>query len=109
MNSPSEARALTFTEIQGRLTNLRGLVYEGLLTHGPATTRELAFALQIDLLTVRPRVTELFQLGLAMMERVEGHEGLYTAVPLPDLEARLTREASEAAQTPHQTTLPLAA
>jgi predicted transcriptional regulator len=72
-------RNTTWDEIQGRLKGERNAVYHGLRAHGPCTTRQLAEALGRDILTVRPRVTELLQLGVG---DEPGHEGIYRAVPL---------------------------
>jgi predicted transcriptional regulator len=85
--TPETARNLTWEAIQGRLTGARLSVYSALNAEGrPLTTRALAAAAGLDLLTVRPRVTELVDLGLAECtghEAHEGrHEGLYRAVPL---------------------------
>lgn len=77
----------TFRELQGRLISLRLSVYEALLEHGPCTTRELSKASNIDLLTVRPRVTELVQLGFAICLDEGGHEGRYQALTIPEAEA----------------------
>lgn len=75
-------RNQTFEGIRARLGGLRREVYAGLVVHGPCTTRELARLTGIDILTVRPRVTELCLIyGLARC--VSGHdgEGIYAAVP----------------------------
>jgi predicted transcriptional regulator len=54
-------------------------IYAALEIHGPCTTRQLAHAMNRDILNVRPRVTELFQIGMA--EVVGGTtEGIYKAV-----------------------------
>lgn len=76
----------TWRELQGRLIHLRLSVYEALLEHGPCTTRELAAACHIDLLTVRPRMTELVQLGFAVCLDEGGHEGRYQALTLAEAE-----------------------
>lgn len=79
---PIDYRNTTWDEIQGRLKGEREAVYRGLRAHGPCTTRQLAEALGRDILAVRPRVTELFQLGFAACGDEPGHEGIYRAVPL---------------------------
>jgi predicted ArsR family transcriptional regulator len=79
---PIDYRNTTWDEIQGRLKGDRQACYEGLRVHGPCTTRQLADRIGIDLLTVRPRVTELVQLGLAECGDEPGREGIYRALPL---------------------------
>lgn len=73
-------------EISECLTSLRKEIYESLLLHGPVTTRELAELTRIDILTVRPRVTELCQAGLARLaeRQTSKTEGRYEAVSIED-------------------------
>lgn len=75
-------RNATFESIRKDLEGLRLQVYEAWMKHGPCTTRQLAQHCGIDLLTVRPRTTELVQLGLlepceARPENIDPHEGVY--------------------------------
>lgn len=84
--NPSNFSAATFRDLKNRLICLRLSVWEALAQHGPCTTRELARECGIDLLTVRPRVTELVQMGFAVCEDVEGHEGTYRALTLAEAE-----------------------
>lgn len=63
--TPSAIRDLNWTELQSRVSGLRATVHEALRMHGPCTTRQLAARAGLDILTVRPRVTELCQLGFA--------------------------------------------
>ena len=97
--NPGDYRNLTFSEIEGRLTGLRETVWRGLIQHGPCTTAALAQATCISILTVRPRVTELVQLGLAELDEspehhggANGHEGVYRAIPLVEAADRHERE-----------------
>lgn len=100
MTSPSEIRDAQFRCLDPKtLTGLRRRCYYELLWHGPATTRDLAGRLGADILSVRPRVTELYQAGLVTLddERPASnsqtltpsnsrtpHEGVYRAVaPAP--------------------------
>ena len=80
---------MTFKDLQRWLVHLRLSVYEALLEHGPCTTRELATACHIDLLTVRPRMTELLQCGFVVdiSKAGSGHEGIYRALTLAEAEA----------------------
>lgn len=80
---PIDYRKATFAAIQGHLEGNRRNVYDALRTLGPQTTRALAQLAKMDLLTVRPRITELIDLGLVMLCDDEGHrprEGTYRAL-----------------------------
>ena len=85
---PVDYRNDSWSDLQARVAGLRLTVYEALLQHGPCTTRELARRSGVDILTVRPRVTELFQLGWVVVvdAAAVGHEGAYRA--LTEAEAR---------------------
>jgi sugar-specific transcriptional regulator TrmB len=90
---PIDYRNETWVGVQQRVEGLRREVYLALDRLGPATTRALADRSGIDLLTLRPRVTELYQLGLVELANPErgGGEGVYRAVPLPVAEACFER------------------
>jgi hypothetical protein len=76
-------RTETWESIQGRLTDLRAVVYEAWKQHGPGTTRAIAEKSGIDILTFRPRTTELLQLGYLALWHGAGEarsrEGIYRA------------------------------
>lgn len=88
-HAATACRDATFKDLQRRLVHLRLSVYEALAHHGPCTTRELARACDIDLLTVRPRVTELVQLGFTILvgHTPDNHEGIYQALTMAEAEA----------------------
>jgi hypothetical protein len=74
-------RNITWASLQGYIVGLRAEVLDAYRRYGPGTTREIAAASGIDILTLRPRVTELIQLGyleLANFERSKS--GTYQAV-----------------------------
>lgn len=79
--NPEAIRDMNWEEIQGRLEGWRGRIYEALAKHGPCTTHELAGASGISLLTVRPRITELVQLGWVECLEMVHKEGRYHAIP----------------------------
>ena len=54
--------------------------------HGPCTTRQLAEKSAIDILNVRPRTTDLVQIGLVEMIG-GGQEGIYRARSQAEWEA----------------------
>ncbi len=75
----TEIRDLNWQQLRERVSGLRAIVHAELQRHGPCTTRQLAERCGIDLLTVRPRVTELEQLGFAGCTGREKGEGVYRA------------------------------
>lgn len=81
---PTDFRDMTFEGLQKWLSRDRERVYLAWLQHGPGTTREVAVASAIGILTFRPRTTQLYQAGLIelMGDQRAGHQGVYRAVPL---------------------------
>lgn len=78
---PVDLRNSTFAVLRNGLGSARMAVYEAWITHGPATTRELSSRSGIDILTLRPRTTELYILGLVeLVDVIRGSEGIYRAV-----------------------------
>ncbi len=76
---PIDFRTATWESIQKRLAGLRLEVHQALELYGPCTTRQLAAASGIDILSVRPRVTELVEMGYAECTGGKGNEGTYAA------------------------------
>lgn len=64
-------RSETFDGIRARVDSMRERVWRELRAHGPCTTMELAVRAGMSVLNVRPRCTELEQLGFAV---VDGHD-----------------------------------
>lgn len=85
---PSDIRNMAWADIQARLEGDREKVYWALSGNGPCTTEVLALKMEWSVLSVRPRVTELFQLGLVELYGKQGHEGIYKAVALDLARAR---------------------
>jgi len=85
---PVDLRNALWEEIQGMLAGDRCVVHAILLRHGACTTRQLAGAANMDPFSVRPRVTELCQLGLAELVGKDGREGVYQAVSIDTARAR---------------------
>ncbi len=79
--TPLDYRNTNWLAVRAHLAGRRQVVYEALRNHGPCTTRELAQRSGLDILTVRPRVTELVQLDFATCLNLEapGREGIYRA------------------------------
>lgn len=82
--SPTDIRALVWADIQGRLEGDREAIYRNLLHFGPCTTRGLASRMDMDPFSVRPRVTELCQLGLSRLQQRSGREGIYEAITIDE-------------------------
>ena len=86
--NPSDVRALGWERMQASLTALRQRCYRAWQTYGPGTTEEVALTAGISLLTFRPRATELVQLGLVELLKIDGGEGVYQAVARDTWERR---------------------
>ena len=96
---PVDYRNATWDAICGRVAGLRSATYLALLLHGPCTTRDLARKSNFDLLTIRPRVTELIQLGFALLVEDaggRGTEGTYRALSVVEAQALFQRRRAEA-------------
>jgi predicted transcriptional regulator len=104
---PIDFRQTTFQALQARLTGFRATVLEALREGGPATTRELAKRMSWDLLAVRPRITELFQMGFVRCLDREGHEGTYEALSGAEARQHFQRMQAEAQGEAAQTELAL--
>jgi len=94
-------RNITWTEICSHVHGLRASCYDAYLDHGPGTTRQIAAASGIDLLTLRPRTTELLQLGFLELvaDRDDNHrskEGTYRARDLGDAMAHFLQQQHDA-------------
>jgi len=98
---PIDFRNSTFRDLQRQLISLRLSVWEHLAHHRPCTTRELARECGLDILTVRPRMTELVQLGFAVCVNEEKHdrEGVYRALTLAEAETFFTERQAAALGT----------
>jgi len=109
MKTTIDYRNDTWADVQPRVRGLQLAVYEALLRSGPCTTRELARRSGIDILTVRPRVTELCQLEwIALVDDdAGGHEGTYRALTLDEAKARFERRKAQALGRPVQAEMAL--
>ena len=76
---PIDFRNETFDSIRGRLDADREFILQRFRIFGPCTTRQLAESLGMDVLSVRPRVTELCQMGAVELVDRHDHEGVYRA------------------------------
>ena len=76
---PIDFRNETWMEVRGRVTERMEACLMGLMMHGPCTTRVLAARMGWDILSVRPRVTDLIDLGAVDLVGREDNEGVYAA------------------------------
>lgn len=88
---------------RAKLDGLRLRVWQGLALAkcnlGRAvTTRELARLLGLSILAVRPRVTELVDLGFARCTGKQGHEGTYESVGLKEAQSALDAQLAGRSQ-----------
>ena len=91
---PVDFRNETFASIQNRIAGSRSAVYAAWSQHGPCTTEQLAERSKLSILSLRPRTTELFQLGficLAEIQDVSG-SGTYRVRSQPELVAWLAEQ-----------------
>lgn len=95
---PIDFRNATFADLQERLTAQRAQVLEAWRTQGGCTTAELANRAGLPLLTLRPRTTELVQLGYVMLAEAgkQGHEGTYRVRTEAELAAWFAAQQAEA-------------
>lgn len=95
---PEDIRNASWEDLMGQMVGLRFAVWDALMSWGPGTTREVADWADMDLLMVRPRVTELCQLGFARITDKRGHEGVYEALPYAVAKRSLEEERAGARQ-----------
>ena len=86
---PVDLSRMSFAELRPQLNHLRETCQLAWLAHGPGTTRDVAAKANMDILTFRPRSTELYQLGLLELTDRTGHEGVYRARTLAEWEQYL--------------------
>lgn len=80
--NPTTIRNETWESIQERLNGERLAVWEALCASTPVTTRELAGIMGRRCEDVRPRMTELCQMGLARCVGKIHKEGRYQGIDL---------------------------
>lgn len=107
---PADYRNETWESLQSRMKDSLRAVLAAWRTHGPGTTREVAARSGIDLLTFRPRTTDLQQLGFVTLadEKFHGHEGIYRAFSEAEALAEFERRTLATRTAPAQADLKLA-
>lgn len=76
---PTDLRNATWREVCAHLTEDLVRVHLAWQAYGPGTTREIAQKAGISLLTLRPRTTDLYKLGLVVLVDQEKANGIYAA------------------------------
>lgn len=97
---PIDFRNATFTDLQERISGQREAVLRAWQQHGPCTTEELAERSGISILTLRPRTTELYQIGyLVLAENASATTkgGVYRTRSTSELLAWFNTQQREAA------------
>lgn len=72
---PIDIRNGNWSTIRAGLTGRLQAIYAAWLAHGPGTTRAVALRSGRDLLSLRPRTTDLYQLGLVELVGRDPREG----------------------------------
>ena len=86
---PVDCRNETWKDVMLRLNSTRNSAYVTVRMFGPGTTEKIATSAGISLLSLRPRICELVQMGLVeMVGHVRGREGVYQVVPYEVAEKR---------------------
>lgn len=78
---PVDYRNETWDSLRARLTSLRLTALMAWRAHGPGTTREVAQRSGFDLLSFRPRTTELVQIGLVDLVPVAAADNAHCSIP----------------------------
>jgi predicted transcriptional regulator len=76
---PIDYRNDNFVDVQATINGRREEVLTAWQEHGPCTTEELAERSGISVLTLRPRTTDLYQLGFVVLEGGNKRAGIYRA------------------------------
>lgn len=77
---PTDVRNDKWIEIADQLSARRAEVLIAWQIYGPGTTRGVAERAGIDILSVRPRTTELLSIGLIEMTGRKDGQGIYQVV-----------------------------
>ena len=85
--------------IAEQLTDRRLAVWRALIHRGESTSRKLANTMDEDVLTIRPRLTELLQLGFVVLTGKQGHEGTYRACSVEEAHKEFSARQNPNPQT----------
>jgi hypothetical protein len=98
---PVDFRTESWERVQERLNEHRLAVHALYVRFGPCTTRELSERSTMSILSLRPRTTELLQLGLVALVGRKDCQGVYAPISLQDAE-RAFQEKVRAFRQPAQ-------
>lgn len=98
MKTSIDFRTAQWADIRRQVHRLRETALQHWRTHGPGTTREVANRSGMDLLTLRPRTTELLQLGFLVCTNEHGKEGIYQALSDEEAEQAFSEQKALAAE-----------
>lgn len=104
MSEAEKLRNANYLEMVDLLTGRREAVLRALRELDQATTRELAQHMGRDVLSVRPRISELVDLDLVEFVARKGKDGVYRARTCREIEAAYRRR--DAARKPEQLSMP---
>jgi predicted ArsR family transcriptional regulator len=93
---PIDYRNATFAQVQKTIDGKREEVLVAWQEHGPCTTEQLAERSGISILTLRPRTTELLQMGFVIHLGGVRHAGIYRAAAAHEAEAFFQTKKREA-------------
>lgn len=102
---PIDFRNETFVQVQERVVGARAAVLAAFQQHGPCTTKQLADLSGLSLLTLRPRTTELVELGLVMLAEAQAEKGEGTYRAATHSEAILFFNTAQRRAAPGQMSL----
>jgi hypothetical protein len=91
--TPEDIRDMNWEQMQEHVGGLRASALAAFREHGPGTTRQVAARAGWELLSLRPRATELLQLGFLELVGRENHEGVYLARSDAEVRGRMERDA----------------
>jgi len=87
----TDLRAVNWNELRDKLNPSRKKVHDGFHNFGPATAVEMAAKLGMDKCSTRPRVTELYHLGLLVptgIRRQHQHEFAWCSMQAAEAKRR---------------------
>lgn len=76
---PIDIRNATWLGLQDDLSSSLRDIYQVWVSHGPGTTRAVAERSGREILTLRPRTTDLYHVGLVELVGTNAGEGIYRA------------------------------
>lgn len=95
---PIDYRNATFAQVQKTIDGRREEVLQAWQEHGPCTTEECARRSGLSILTLRPRTTELVQMGFVVHLGGKGGAGTYRAASIAEAQTFFTERQTEATQ-----------